>query len=100
MRPRDCASTRRAARCMCARCCALHAAAAPIVEDPAAAMRHRVEAAAVGDDALLDDLEAHARAEMVRGAWASAVSSLLAGCRLTAVSAERERFALEAIEAL
>jgi DNA-binding CsgD family transcriptional regulator/tetratricopeptide (TPR) repeat protein len=75
----------------------LNAAAARLVEDPVAAMRHRVEAATVPDEALLDDLEALAHAEMARGAWSSAVSMFLAASRL---SADRERLALEAIEAL
>ena len=82
-----------------ARRSALNAAAAQIVGDQAAAMRHRVEAATVVDAALLDDLEAHAHSEMSRGAWSSAVSSLIAASRLSPVRAERERLALEAIEA-
>ena len=82
-----------------ARRSALNAAAAQIVGDQVAAMRHRVEAATVVDAALLDDLEAHAHSEMSRGAWSSAVSSLIAASRLSPVPAERERLALEAIEA-
>jgi hypothetical protein len=82
-----------------ARRCALNAAAAQIVGDRAASMRHRVEAATVLDGALLDDLEAHAHSEMSRGAWSSAVSSLIAASRLSPVPADRERLALEAIEA-
>jgi DNA-binding CsgD family transcriptional regulator len=82
-----------------ARRCALNAAAAQIVGDQVAAMRHRVEAATVVDGALLDDLEAHAHSEMSRGAWSSAVSSLIAASRLSPVPADRERLALEAIEA-
>jgi DNA-binding CsgD family transcriptional regulator len=83
-----------------ARRSALNSAAAGIVHDAAAAMRHRVEAATVTNDALLADLEAHAHAEMARGAWSSAVSSLIAASRLTPVPADRERLALEAIEAM
>jgi predicted ATPase len=82
-----------------ARRCALNAAAARIVSDQVAAMRHRVEAATVVDPALLADLEAHAHSEMSRGAWSSAVSSLIAASRLSPRSADRERLALEAIEA-
>ena len=63
-------------------------------------MRHRVEAATITNDALLADLEAHAHDEMSRGAWSSAVSSLIAASRLTPVPADRERLALEAIEAM
>jgi DNA-binding CsgD family transcriptional regulator len=82
-----------------ARRSALNAAAAKIVGDQVAAMRHRVEAATVVDGALLDDLEAHAHSEMSRGAWSSAVSSLIAASRLSPVPPKRERLALEAIEA-
>ena len=83
-----------------ARRSALNAAAADIVHDPVAAMRHRVEAATITNHALLADLEAHAHAEMSRGAWSSAVTSLIAASRLTSVPADRERLALEAIEAM
>jgi DNA-binding CsgD family transcriptional regulator len=79
---------------------ALNLAAAGIADDAGAALRHRVEAATAGDDALLRDLEAHAHAEMARGAWSSAVSSLVAGSRLAERAADRERLVLEAIEAL
>src|SRR4051794_403436 len=78
---------------------ALNARAAQVVGDEAAALRHRVEAVLVPDHTLFADLEAHARAEMARGAWSSAVSSLSAASRLAPDPAERERFAAEAIEA-
>ena len=83
-----------------ARRSALNTSAAQIVEDPSAALRHRVEAATAGDDELVGDLEAHAHAEMARGAWSSAVSSLIAAGRLAGRTADRERLVLEAIEAL
>ena len=83
-----------------ARRSALNGAAAGIVRDAVAAMRHRVEAATITNDALLADLEEHAHDEMARGAWSSAVSSLIAASRLTPVPADRERLALEAIEAM
>jgi DNA-binding CsgD family transcriptional regulator len=83
-----------------ARRSALNTSAAQMATDAAAAMRHRVEAATVSNDALLADLEAHAHDEMSRGAWSSAVSSLIAASRLTPVPADRERLALEAIEAM
>ncbi len=78
----------------------LNAAAAALVEDPVAVMRHRVEAATVTDDELVEDLEALAHDEMARGAWSSAVANFLAASRLSPQDAERERLALEAIEAL
>jgi DNA-binding CsgD family transcriptional regulator len=83
-----------------ARRSALNSAAAGLVDDAVAVMRHRVEAATITNDALLADLEAHAHGEMSRGAWSSAVSSLIAASRLTRVPADRERLALEAIEAM
>ena len=82
-----------------ARRAALNTTAAQIVDEPGAAMRHRVEAATVVDEALTADLESHAHVEMSRGAWSSAVSSLIAASRLSPVPAARERLALEAIEA-
>ena len=78
---------------------ALNARAAELVTDAGAALRHRVEAAVMPDAALLADLEAHARNEMARGAWSSAISSLSAASRLSLDPDERERFAAEAIEA-
>ena len=83
-----------------ARRSALNTTAAAIVHDPVAAMRHRVEAATITNHALLADLEAHALDEISRGAWSSAVTSLIAASRLTPVPADRERLALEAIEAM
>jgi DNA-binding CsgD family transcriptional regulator len=78
----------------------LNTTAAGLAADPTTAMRHRVEAAIVTNDALLADLDEHAHAEMSRGAWSSAVSSLIAASRLTPASGDRERLALEAIEAM
>ena len=51
------------------------------------------------DASLLAELEAHARDERARGSWSSAIESLLAASRLSPLPAERERLALEAIEA-
>jgi DNA-binding CsgD family transcriptional regulator len=83
-----------------ARRAALNAAAARMAHDAPTAMRHRIEAATAGDDALVAELEAHARDEMARGAWSSAVSGLIAASRLATAPADRERLALEAVEAL
>jgi DNA-binding CsgD family transcriptional regulator len=78
----------------------MNLSAAGAAEDPVAAMRHRVEAATAGHDELVSELEAHARDEMARGAWSSAVSSLIAASRLATMRPDRERLALEAIEAM
>jgi DNA-binding CsgD family transcriptional regulator len=83
-----------------ARRSALNTAAAAVVHDTVAAMRHRVEAATITNHALLADLEAHAHDEIARGAWSSAVTSLISASRLTPIPADRERLALEAIEAM
>jgi DNA-binding CsgD family transcriptional regulator len=83
-----------------ARRAALNLAAAELAEDPVVAMRHRVEAATAGHDELVTDLETQAREEMARGLWSSAVSSLIAASRLATMRSDRERLALEAIEAL
>ncbi len=78
----------------------LNVAAAEVVDDPGAAIRHRVEAATVVNEALLGELERLAHAKMARGAWAAAVSHLLAASRLSPVPDDRERLALEAIDAM
>ena len=83
-----------------ARRAGLNTAAAATAEDRVTAMRHRVEAATAGHDELVAELEAHARDEMARGAWSSAVSSLIAASRLATMRSARERLALEAIEAM
>jgi DNA-binding CsgD family transcriptional regulator len=83
-----------------ARRAALNTAAAELAEDPVVAMRHRVEAATAGHDELVGELETHARDEMARGLWSSAVSSLIAASRLATMRSDRERLALEAIEAM
>ena len=82
-----------------ARRTSLNARAAQLVPDASARLRHRVEAATLPDASLLADLEAHARDERARGSWPSAIESLLAASRLSPLPAERERLALEAIEA-
>ena len=79
---------------------ALNVAAAQLETDPAVAMRHRVEAAAVANAALLAELEEQGHVEMSRGAWSGAVSSFLAASRLSPVQADRDRLGLEAIEAM
>ncbi|MBE2317672.1 AAA family ATPase [Solirubrobacter sp. CPCC 204708] len=78
----------------------LHLAAARLASGPDAALRHRVAAAAVPDDALREELEAAAQAQLVRGGWAVAVRHLLAASRMTSRAGERERLLLDAIEAL
>jgi DNA-binding CsgD family transcriptional regulator len=83
-----------------ARRSALNTKAADLVDDPATAMRHRVEAATVANAALLAELEDRAHTEMSRGAWAVAVSNFLAAGRLSPLQADRDRLTLEALEAM
>ncbi|MDA0164410.1 LuxR C-terminal-related transcriptional regulator [Solirubrobacter ginsenosidimutans] len=83
-----------------ARRAALNTAAAELLEDAGAVMRHRVEAATVADETLLAELETQAHEQMSRGAWAGAVSNLLAASRLHPRPTDRDRLALEAIEAM
>jgi DNA-binding CsgD family transcriptional regulator len=78
----------------------LNAAAAGIVHDDEAALRHRVEAATIANRGLLADLENHAHDGVARGAWSDSVTSLIAASRLSASPSDRERLALEAIEAM
>ncbi len=82
-----------------ARRAALNVRAASLVPDTHAALRHRVEAATLPDPSLVADLEAHAREERARGAWSGAIESLIAASRLSPDPGERERLALDAIEA-
>jgi DNA-binding CsgD family transcriptional regulator len=82
-----------------ARRAALNARAAQLVADEHTALRHRVEATTLPDPSLVAELEAHAGRERSRGAWPSAIESLIAAGRLSPDPGERERLTLEAIEA-
>ncbi|HEY6379150.1 MAG TPA: AAA family ATPase, partial [Candidatus Dormibacteraeota bacterium] len=74
----------------------LHARAAGLVADTAAALRHRV-AAAHGDDAqLAGDLADFGLREAARGAWESAADTMMSASRLTATGPERDRRLLDA----
>lgn len=77
----------------------LNRTAAEVVENPLARMRHRVEAATVVDASLVSELEQFAHDQIARGAWSGAASSLLTASRLAVRRADRERLALEAVEA-
>ena len=78
----------------------LHTRAAGLVEDEAAALRHRVLAAAPPDAGLADELEAFARREARAGAWAGAASTLLEASRLSADRERREHRLLLAVDAM
>ena len=80
-----------------ARRSALHAAAAALVAEPAAVLRHRVAAATVPDAALAADLEAFARREADRQAWPAATASLVEAARQSPQAADRQRRVLEAV---
>jgi hypothetical protein len=59
-----------------------------------------VLASVAPDPELVAELEAFARAETARGAWASAASALVTASRLCSNRAERERLLLRAADAL
>ena len=80
-----------------ARRSALHTAAAALVTEPAAVLRHRVAAATVPDAALAADLEAFARREAERQAWPAATASLVEAARQSPHAADRQRRVLEAV---
>lgn len=80
-----------------ARRSALHAAAAELVTDPAAVLRHRVAAATVPDAGLAADLEAFARREAERQAWPAATASLVEAARQSPDLPHRQRRVLEAV---
>jgi hypothetical protein len=80
----------------------LHCAAAAVLEGEniGEALHHRVLASVAPDPELVAELEAFARAETARGAWASAASALVTASRLCSNRAERERLLLRAADAL
>ena len=80
-----------------ARRSALHTAAATLVADPAAVLRHRVAAATVPDAALAADLETFARREADRQAWPAATASLVEAARQSPAPPDRQRRVLEAV---
>jgi DNA-binding CsgD family transcriptional regulator len=80
-----------------ARRSALHAAAATLVVDEAAALRHRVAASALPDEALASDLETFARREAGRQAWPAATASLVEASRQSPATDARQRRLLEAV---
>lgn len=77
----------------------LHEAAAAVVEDEAAALNHRVAAAAGPDPALAQELAAHGARCFQRQRWSSAASAFEAAARISADRPERENHLLAAIEA-
>jgi thioredoxin-like negative regulator of GroEL len=82
-----------------ARRSALHARAAGLVEDPIAAMRHRVAAAPGQDGALADEVTRFARRQADAGEWAAA-RSLLAAARLAPSRSRRDELLLEAVDCM
>src|SRR3954468_19914079 len=80
-----------------ARGSALHSAAADLIEDEAAALRHRVAAAPARDAALSGDLARFAERERAHQAWPSAAAHLVQAARLAPDPAEERRMLLSAI---
>ena len=78
----------------------LHLAAAELVDDRGAALRHRVAAAQPPDERLAEDLASFAERQAATGAWGGAASALLQSSRLSAVRERREQWALRALDAM
>ncbi len=78
----------------------LHSAAAGLVEDPAAVLRHRVMATTPPDPSLAAELEAFARRKAGVGAWAAAAWALVEASRLSSDREQRERRLLKAVDAM
>jgi DNA-binding CsgD family transcriptional regulator len=78
----------------------LHAAAARLLDDEAAVLRHRVAGADAPDPQLATELEAFARREANAGAWASAASALVEASRFSPNRALREARLLQAVDAM
>jgi hypothetical protein len=78
----------------------LHQAAARLIDDDGAALRHRVAATRPPDEQLARELDAFARRESKRGAWASAAAASVEASRLSASRGQREQRLLRAIDAI
>ncbi|KUF17945.1 MULTISPECIES: LuxR family transcriptional regulator [Streptomyces] len=79
---------------------ALHTRAAELVDDEYTRLRHRVLAATGPDEQLADALAACARREAATGQWAVAGTHLRHASRAATSPRERDRLAVEAVEAL
>ncbi len=76
---------------------ALHVAAAGLLTDQAAVLRHRVAAATEPDEQLADELTRFADAEAHRHAWPSAAAHLVDASRLSPDPDEAQRRVLRAV---
>ncbi|EPH42666.1 AAA family ATPase [Streptomyces aurantiacus] len=79
---------------------ALHTRAAELVDDEYTKLRHRVLAATGPDEQLAEALAACARREAATGQWAVAGTHLRHASRVATSPGERDRLAVEAVEAL
>ncbi|MEU4998588.1 AAA family ATPase [Streptomyces sp. NPDC021622] len=79
---------------------ALHTRAAALVGDEYSSLRHRVLAATGPDEHLAAALAACARREAATGQWAVAGTHLRHASRVATTDQERDRLAVEAVEAL
>ncbi|MFF5004164.1 AAA family ATPase [Streptomyces phaeochromogenes] len=79
---------------------ALHARAAALVVDEYSSLRHRVLAATGPDEHLTAALATCARREAAAGQWAVAGTHLRHASQLSTTAEERDRLAVEAVEAL
>ncbi|MFD0416993.1 AAA family ATPase [Streptomyces sp. NPDC127108] len=79
---------------------ALHTRAAELVDDEYTKLRHRVLAATGPDEQLADALATCARREAATGQWSVAGTHLRHASRVATSPRERDRLAVEAVEAL
>jgi len=80
-----------------ARRSALHAAAAALVDDQSAVLRHRAAAAVLPDGDLAEDLARYADHEAARQAWPAATAALVEASRQSPRRADRQRRLLNAV---
>ena len=78
----------------------LHEQAAGLVNDELRALRHRLDAATGPDPRLTNELAALARRRVAAGLWTTSGTLLSQAARLAITDGERQRFSVEATEAL
>jgi Response regulator containing a CheY-like receiver domain and an HTH DNA-binding domain len=78
----------------------LHLAAAELVDEDGARLRHRVAAADPPDEGLAAELSEFAERQAATGAWAGAASALVEASRMSATRQRREERLLRALDAM
>jgi DNA-binding CsgD family transcriptional regulator len=78
----------------------LHGAAAAVLGDEVAVLRHRVAAATSEDASLARDLTEFAERQLAREAWTSAAAHLVMASRVSPDVAEQQRLLLRAVDVM